>query len=47
MELVINMSHQVRLEMGLNGRKKIESQFDEKKVIQEYINVLEKTIPNG
>ena len=46
MELVVNMSHQERLEMGLNGRRKIESQFDEKTVIQEYINVLEEAFPN-
>lgn len=39
--LIINMSHEQRLEMGKKSREKIQSEFDEKIVIQKYLDAIE------
>lgn len=41
LEKIISMSHYERLEMGKASRKKIEAEFDEKLVINKYINAIE------
>jgi len=41
MEKMINLPEKDRIIMGQNGRKKMENEFDEKFVIQKYLNVLE------
>jgi len=38
LELIINMTHEKRLEMGIKSRQKIQSEFDEKIVIQKYLD---------
>lgn len=40
MEMIINHSHQDRVEMGLRGREKMKSQFDERIVIDKYLAVI-------
>lgn len=44
LELMIQHSHAERLRMGLHSRKKAEEQFDEKVVIQKYIESVNKAI---
>jgi len=46
MELIINMSHEERVSMGHKGRDKIEKEFDEKYVIEEYLKAIEAIITN-
>ncbi|MFK8258251.1 glycosyltransferase family 4 protein [Erwinia sp. AnSW2-5] len=41
MEMIINLSHQERVNMGLRGREKIENQFDERIVIDKYLAIIE------
>lgn len=41
LELVICMSHQQRLGMGIKSREKIQNEFDEKIVIQKYLDAIE------
>lgn len=41
LELIINMSHEQRLEMGKKSREKIQNEFDEKIVIQKYLDAIE------
>jgi glycosyltransferase involved in cell wall biosynthesis len=41
-ERVINMSHNDRILMGLNGREKMEKEFDEKIVVSRYLKVVYK-----
>ncbi len=44
LERVINMSHEDRLTMGLKSRQKIESEFDEKIVINKYLSAINEII---
>tara|TARA_B100001142_G_scaffold330044_1_gene395829 strand:- start:5590 stop:6723 length:1134 start_codon:yes stop_codon:yes gene_type:complete len=46
MELIINMTHGERVRMGHRGRDKIEKEFDEKYVIEEYMKAIEEIIKN-
>lgn len=46
LELIVKMSHQERIAMGLAGRKKIEVEFDEKIVIDRYIRVINSILKN-
>ncbi|GAK22976.1 lipid carrier : UDP-N-acetylgalactosaminyltransferase [Vibrio sp. JCM 19052] len=40
LELMINLSHQQRLELGVASRRKVEREFDEKLVIEKYLNAV-------
>ena len=40
LELIINMSHEQRLAMGEKSREKIQNEFDEKLVIQKYLDAI-------
>ena len=42
LEKIINLSHEERVSMGNNSRRKIEVEFDEKIVIQKYLDFIEK-----
>ncbi len=42
MEMIITHSHQERVTMGMNGRKKMESCFDENIVIDKYLKAIKK-----
>lgn len=44
---IINLSHQERLVMGGNSRLKIEKEFDEKIVVQKYLNTISVLCPSG
>ena len=44
MELIINMGYKKRVEMGLKGRQKIEKEFDEQFVIDQYLSAIESII---
>jgi glycosyltransferase involved in cell wall biosynthesis len=44
LELVFNMSHQERLVMGRNSRKKIKDEFDEKIVINKYLQAIKECL---
>lgn len=44
MELIIKMDYKKRVKMGLKGRQKIEKEFDEQSVIDEYIRAIEPII---
>ncbi|MFH6563397.1 glycosyltransferase family 4 protein [Aeromonas caviae] len=44
LETIIHMSHQERLEMGWQSRKKIESEFDEKIVINKYLEAVKQVL---
>lgn len=44
LELIINMTHEQRLVMGLKSRKKMESEFDESIVIQKYLDAIEEVL---
>lgn len=40
-EQIINMTNEERKEMGINGRRKIEKEFDRAIVVEKYINTME------
>lgn len=44
LELMIQMTHEDRLEMGRQSRLKIEREFDEKIVIQKYLDAIEEVL---
>lgn len=44
LDLMIQMSHEQRLEMGRQSRLKIEREFDEKIVIQKYLDAIEEVL---
>jgi glycosyltransferase involved in cell wall biosynthesis len=44
LELIINMSHEQRLEMGGKSRLKIQNEFDEKIVIQKYLDAVQECL---
>lgn len=44
LELIIQMTHENRLEMGRQSRLKIEREFDEKIVIQKYLDAIEEVL---
>lgn len=44
LELIINKTHSERIEMGNNSREKIEKEFDEKIVINKYLDAVESCI---
>lgn len=44
MEVMINHSHQDRVNMGKRGREKMKMQFDEKIVIDKYLSVIERIV---
>lgn len=44
LELMINMSHQERLVMGQQSRLKVKNEFDEKIVIQKYLDAVEECL---
>lgn len=44
LELIITMSHKARLEMGKKSRLKIQNEFDEKIVIQKYIDAIKECL---
>ncbi len=44
MEIMINLSEEEREEMGKSGRIKMIEKFDEKIVIQKYLNVISELI---
>lgn len=44
LELMINLSHQQRLNMGVASRSKVEREFDEKVVIRKYLNAVDECI---
>lgn len=44
LELIINMSHEQRLEMGEKSRLKIQNEFDEQIVITKYIDAVKKCL---
>ncbi len=46
LELIINMSHEQRLAMGLKSREKIQKEFDEKIVINKYLAAIDVCIQN-
>ncbi|MEH0714128.1 glycosyltransferase family 4 protein [Vibrio owensii] len=41
LELMINLSHQQRLNMGVASRRKVEREFDEKVVIEKYLTAVD------
>ncbi|HHC7308800.1 TPA: glycosyltransferase family 4 protein [Vibrio campbellii] len=44
LELMINLSHQQRLDMGVASRSKVEREFDEKVVIEKYLTAVDECI---
>lgn len=44
LDLIIQMTHEERLEMGRQSRLKIEREFDEKIVIQKYLDAIEEVL---
>ncbi|MBA6384452.1 glycosyltransferase family 4 protein [Colwellia sp. BRX10-6] len=46
LSLIIDMSHEQRLEMGLKSREKIQKEFDEKIVINKYLAAVDVCIQN-
>ena len=44
MERLLEMSHEARLEMGSQGRAKVEEQFDEQIVIEKYLDTINEVI---
>lgn len=44
LELIINMSHEERLDMGRKSREKIQNEFDEQIVITKYIDAVKKCL---
>ena len=40
MKMMIKLSHDERQAMGLEGRKKVEKEFDEKIVIENYLSAI-------
>lgn len=44
LEKIINLSHEERIDMGLKSRKKIEAEFDEKIVINKYLDAINELI---
>lgn len=44
LELIIQMTHEQRLEMGRQSRLKIEREFDEKIVIQKYLDAIDEVL---
>lgn len=44
LEIIINMTHEQRLEMGRKSREKMEIEFDEKLVINKYIQAIEECL---
>lgn len=44
MEKMINTPYDIRVQMGINGRKKMEKEFDRRFVAERYINRIEDTI---
>nr|ADN43875.1 WcmT [Escherichia coli] len=46
LDLIINMSHEQRVEMGLASRKKIECEFNEEIVIKKYLDAIVQCLEN-
>lgn len=44
LELIINMTHEERLSMGLNSRRKVETEFDESIVIRKYLDAIDEVL---
>ncbi|MFO9750597.1 MULTISPECIES: glycosyltransferase, partial [Providencia] len=44
LELIINMSHEQRIKMGIASRKKIECEFNEEIVIKKYLDAVAQCI---
>lgn len=44
LELIINMSHEQRLEMGRKSRLKIQNEFDEQIIIQKYLDAVQECL---
>lgn len=44
LDLMINLSHEERLTMGLKSRIKVEQEFDERIVINKYLNAVERAL---
>ena len=47
MEKMVNLTKEERIKMGKRGREKIIKEFDEKIVIEKYIEVIDKILQNG
>ncbi|MGZ0010238.1 glycosyltransferase [Providencia hangzhouensis] len=46
LELIINMTHEQRIKMGMASRKKIECEFNEEIVINKYLDAINHCINN-